>query len=345
MDASINRSLEGLRVCEDLLRFYSNDDSASKIKDLRHKLVAAAGTLSRDGLLAAREVTEDKQKFFNLESEFNRESPGDVFTANIRRAAEAVRSLEELSKLEPGGAGPQFQEIRFRIYELEKENWFVLKKIRLMESFRKSLYCIADTGFLKVKEIPGAVIEMAAGGADIIQLRMKGEGRRKILSAAREVSEICRENGVLFVVNDHPDIAALVEADALHLGQDDLPVDEVRRFLPPGTVIGLSTHSALQAREAARLDPDYIAIGPVFDTASKTGETIEGIGLDVVAEVIKESSRPVVAIGGISRDNIQQVLDTGCSSTAVISDIFREGSIRENCRNLSSIVKNSGIKG
>lgn len=338
IDADINRSLEGLRVCEDILRFYCGDTDAAKIKALRHSLLEAAGAFSRDGLLEAREVAADEQKFINLETEMKRETPFHVFTANIRRAAEAVRSLEELSKLEEPDVGARFQKVRFRIYELEKENWFTLKKSALMQAFDRGLYCIADAGFLNPPDIPRGVSDMAAGGAKIIQLRMKNHERGTFLSVAREVAAICCEAKVLFVVNDYADIAALVESDGLHLGQDDIPVNDARRVVAPGTVIGLSTHSVAQAREAGEQNPDYIAIGPVFGTASKTGETIEGIGCDVVADVVKEATRPVVAIGGITRENLGQVMAAGCRVPAIISDIFRGGSLKANCSELSRMI-------
>ncbi len=343
MDASINRSLEGLRVCEDILRFYCNGKGASELKELRHRLGSAAGTLSRDRLLGAREVEGDGQKFFNTESELTRKSVNAVFAANIRRAAEAVRSLEEFSKLDPGGRGNEFQEIRFAIYEIEKKNWFVLKKEEVKSRFTETLYAIADSAFMAPGEAGEVVEAMARGGAGIIQLRMKHEERRLVLETARQVRSICSEHDVLFIMNDYPDIAVMAEADGVHLGQDDLPVSEVRKFLPPGMLIGLSTHSLQQARDAHEAEPDYIAIGPVFDTTSKTGSVIKGIGTDMVKEVAAASQLPLVAIGGINGENLSSVLDAGCTCPAVISELFKKGRIQANGEALTSLIKKNNI--
>jgi len=343
MDASINRSLEGLRVCEDILRFYCNGKGASELKELRHRLGDAAGTLSRDRLLGSREVEGDQQKFFNTESEFTRSSVSAVFAANIRRAAEAVRSLEEFSKLDPDGAGHLFQEIRFAIYEIEKKSWFALKNEEAKLRFADTLYAIADSGFVSPDETAASVREMALGGTGIIQLRMKNEDRRLVLETARRVRSICSDHDVLFIMNDYPDIAVMAEADGVHLGQDDLPLSEVRKFLPPGMVIGLSTHSPEQARDAHEMKPDYIAIGPVFDTTSKTGTVIKGIGTGMVKEVAAASELPLVAIGGITGENLSSVLEAGCTCPAVISELFKEGRIRANCEALTSLIQKNNI--
>ena len=163
-----------------------------------------------------------------------------------------------------------------------------------------------------------------AGGARLLQVRVKQGTARGLLDASRRVVEAAAGAGARVVVNDRPDIARLAGAWGLHLGQDDLPVAAARIVTGPSMAVGLSTHTAEQIA-AARAEPiDYLAVGPVYETGTKdTG--YRAVGLDLVRTASAAGGLPVVAIGGITLDRADEVLRAGAASVAVISDLFTGG--------------------
>ncbi len=158
--------------------------------------------------------------------------------------------------------------------------------------------------------------EACRAGAGIIQYREKESSRGNMLAVARSLRECTRQAGAILIINDWLDIALLCEADGVHLGQEDLPLSEVRRWAPAGFLIGVSTHSPGQAREAAAAGADYIGIGPVFATPTK--EHYPAVGLGVVGQVTAAVSIPVVAIGGITLENMAEVRQAGANSIAMV---------------------------
>ncbi len=166
------------------------------------------------------------------------------------------------------------------------------------------------------------VARLADGGASFIQLREKHLGPREFYREAEEAMRVARERGVKLIVNDRADIALALGADGLHLGQDDMPPDAARALLGDGVVIGFSTHNVAQAAEAARLPVDYVAIGPVFATSSKSNPD-PVVGLEGVARAREAVGRLLfVAIGGITRENARAVLAAGADSVAVIGALL-----------------------
>lgn len=168
-----------------------------------------------------------------------------------------------------------------------------------------------------LEEVACAVLE---AGAHAIQIREKRRSDEKLLSQARRLKRLTDQFGALLIVNDRPDIAILSEADGIHLGQDDLPVTEVRKIVGPNILIGLSTHNGDQVRSAALLGADYIGIGPAFATTTKGYDV--GIGLAQLAELATLSPLPTVAIGGIKLENVRDVLKAGVQAIAVCSAII-----------------------
>lgn len=162
---------------------------------------------------------------------------------------------------------------------------------------------------------------LIAGGAEMIQLREKYASSSDFFEYARRAVDIARKAGVRVIINDRVDIAIAVDADGVHLGQDDLPPEAVRRLLGPNAVIGFSTHSVVQAQEALKLPIDYVAIGPIFQTSSKVDADPE-IGLDGIRDVRGViGDFPLVAIGGIKIADVSEVLAAGADSAAMISEI------------------------
>jgi thiamine-phosphate pyrophosphorylase len=161
---------------------------------------------------------------------------------------------------------------------------------------------------------------LLAGGARLLQLRWKGAPSGVLLEAARRLRERTRRWGALLIVNDRVDVAAAAEADGVHLGQDDLPLEAARRLLPPGRLVGISTHDLAQARAAEAEGADYIGFGPIFATVTKdTGYSPRG--LDQLREVRKAVRLPIVAIGGIGIDNARAALEAGADAVAMISEL------------------------
>jgi len=172
-----------------------------------------------------------------------------------------------------------------------------------------------------------AAAQLLESGVRILQVRHKGFLSREILETIESVSKMCREAGVLFVVNDRADIARLTGA-ALHLGQDDLPPLAARKITGPDLIIGVSTHNEAQLRAAASEPVDYLAIGPVFGTSTKENPD-PTVGLDELRRLRPLTDRPLVAIGGITRANAKAVFAAGADSVAVIGDLFPDdGNLR-----------------
>lgn len=163
------------------------------------------------------------------------------------------------------------------------------------------------------------VRRLSMGGATFVQLREKHLAPREFYCEAQEAMRVARSRGVRLIINDRVDIALALHADGVHLGQDDLPPEAARELLGQQAIIGFSTHSVEQASVAARLPVDYLAIGPIFETSSKENpDPIVGLdGLRRVREIVGEI--PLVAIGGISLENIGEVLKAGADAVAVIS--------------------------
>ncbi len=166
------------------------------------------------------------------------------------------------------------------------------------------------------------VTEAIAGGVDVVQLREKGTDARWRYERGSELREVTAESGVGLLVNDRVDIAQAIDADGVHLGQSDIPVAVARDLLGPDAVIGCSTSTVTEAREAEAAGADYLGVGAVYGTSSKdVPEEQNGTGLELVAEIVDAVSIPVFGIGGITAENAPPVLEAGATGVAVISEI------------------------
>jgi thiamine-phosphate pyrophosphorylase len=186
------------------------------------------------------------------------------------------------------------------------------------------LYAIIDAGCLTQDEGSAALFarELIAGGVTLIQYRNKESSAREILSEARELRRILPQN-VTFFLNDRADLAIAAGADGVHVGQDDLSPAAARMVVGEKKLVGVSTHNAEQLRMAYKAPVDYIAIGPIFATRSKANPD-PVVGLDGLQSVRKLTDKPLVAIGGITRENCRSVIDAGADSVAVIADLLPE---------------------
>ncbi|MEP7337548.1 MAG: thiamine phosphate synthase [Acidobacteriota bacterium] len=169
---------------------------------------------------------------------------------------------------------------------------------------------------------------MLAGGARLIQLRDKDASARELLDAARKCLLLTQAAGAKLIINDRVDVALTANADGVHLGQEDLSVQEAREILGEDKIIGISTHSSDQFRAALETSADYIAVGPIFPTKTKENPA-PVVGLDLVREARKLTDRPIVAIGGITLERAAEVMAAGADSVAVISALYPFAEIRD----------------
>lgn len=183
-------------------------------------------------------------------------------------------------------------------------------------------------------EIAGLAI---AGGADAIQLRDKNCSSRELIQTGRALREITRRNATLFIVNDRLDVAIACEADGVHLGQGDMRTDVARQIAPSGFIIGVSVSSVEEAILAEREGADYVALSPTFSTGSKP-DAGPGHGLKVLRDIRRKVSVPVIAIGGITRENIGDVIDAGADGVAVISAVAGATDITAAARDLKNLI-------
>jgi thiamine-phosphate pyrophosphorylase len=338
IDANVDRIGEGLRVLEEVARFLLNDaDLCQHLKSLRHQVVKGAPPAEID-LISARDVAGDTGAFTNLPDR-SHHNLAALVAANSRRVQESLRVLEESSRLpdSPLRAAPEhFERWRFEVYGLEKQ--IVSKVLRQEKQSRvRGLYVILDTGVLRGRSEMDVAAGAIRGGAGVIQLRDKIHPRGELIEMAGRLQRLCAEKGVLFIVNDHLDVALASGADGLHVGQEDLPVTEARRLLPFDRLVGCSTHSLAQALQARSDGADYIAVGSIYPTASK--EKFEVIGLDMLRRIREQVSMPIVAIGGISCQNLEDVVEVGVDCVAVISAVLQAEDVESAARELAEGMK------
>jgi len=198
------------------------------------------------------------------------------------------------------------------------------------------LYVITDEGLSGGRSHAELAKLACEGGADVIQLRDKMMSKEEQLSAARDIRRITSLHGVLFFVNDHVDIAVASEADGVHLGQSDMKLMDAVK-VAGGMLIGISVSSPDEALEAERGGADYIGVGPVFDTSSK-GDAGAGVGLGTLAEIRRSVKIPIVAIGGINKNNAASVISAGADGIAVISAVVSQNDVKKAAEELKRIV-------
>lgn len=194
------------------------------------------------------------------------------------------------------------------------------------------LYVLTDRSLSLGRTNEEVVEEAIAGGADAIQLRDKGYSTRELLREALNLRDITRKRGVPFIINDRVDVALTVNADGVHLGQDDLPIVYARKLLGKDKIIGISAHNLELAIQAEKDGADYIGVGSVFPTATKPENQLAG--LEAITNIKRNVNIPVVAIGGIKEENVALVGEAGADCIAVISAVVSADNIREAARNL-----------
>ena len=200
------------------------------------------------------------------------------------------------------------------------------------------LYAILDLGYVAQADRVVTALKLIAGGADLLQLRAKGHDMEGIRDVAKEILPICRAAGVPFIINDYPELAAELDADGVHVGQDDGPLAAAREMIGSGKIIGRSTHSLVQARAALDEGFDYIGFGPLFPTPTKLGRP--GIGLADISAMQSDvgAKIPAFCIGGIKRANLPEVVAAGARRVVIVSDLLIAGDIESATREAREIL-------
>lgn len=189
------------------------------------------------------------------------------------------------------------------------------------------LYAVTDRHWLKGQTLYAQVEEAIAGGATFVQLREKQMDEADVLQEAKEIQALCRAHHIPFVINDHVEIAKAIQADGVHVGQSDMEALDVRRLLGEEAIIGVSAETVEQALLAQAHGADYLGVGAVFPTGSK--DDAADVSMETLRAICEAVDIPVIAIGGISEDNVGQLAGSGICGIAVISAIFAQESIRD----------------
>jgi thiamine-phosphate pyrophosphorylase len=313
-------------VLEDIARFLLDDAPVGKeLNSVRHSLAQNAWSLGTR-LLSQRDRGRDVGGGIEAVSEGH--DIADMIRINAKTAQESLRVVEELAKLPDIGAtldSGAFERARVALYSIESR----LVSRALREEKKKKLtglYVILDTQALAGRDEIQIAGEIIQGGAKAIQLRDKQRSKGKLLPIAQKLQELCADSGVLFIMNDHLDLALISDAAGLHIGQEDLPLPAVRKELPIDKIVGCSVTMVSQAIKAEGEGADYIAVGSIFPTAAKANAVL--VGLDTLKQVKQAVSCPLVAIGGITEDNIGQVVAAGADSVAVIGAVLGKEDVR-----------------
>jgi thiamine-phosphate pyrophosphorylase len=313
LDAAANRAREAARVVEDYLRFILHDRHLTRrVKELRHELAAALAALPGRALLAARDTPGDVGTGHTTTAESRRADAQDVLQANCKRWQEALRSLEEYAKPVAPAVAEKCKQLRYAAYTLERAAVTTESSQRRLEAAR--LYVLID-GRASDSEFAALVQALVGAGVHMLQLRDKQLTDRELLARARLARRLTRASETLLIVNDRADIAALADADGVHVGQDELTVAEARSLVGTRGLVGVSTHSLDQARRAVLDGADYLGVGPTFPSGTKTFAHFPGTRL--LAKVAAEISLPAFAVGGITVQNLPQVREAGFTRAAV----------------------------
>lgn len=206
-----------------------------------------------------------------------------------------------------------------------------------MYSVKKALtlYAVTDRAWLKGRYLDDCVADAVAGGATMIQLREKNLATPDFLVVAEEIKEICQKHQVPFIINDNLFVAMACDADGIHVGQDDLTVEEIKKRWPGDKIIGVSAQTLEQAKTAEKAGASYLGVGAVFPTSTK--DDAVDVTLDELSAITEAVDIPVCAIGGIHPENIRQLYGTGIDGVALVSEIFAKDNIRENAEMLSEL--------
>lgn len=311
LDANLDRAREGLRIIEEWCRFgLDHSQLAETCKQMRQEL----GRWHTAELRLARNTAEDVGTSLSHPQEETRTSVDHLLQANLCRVQEALRALEEYGKLYHPDMGASFKQLRYQVYSLESQ---LLSARRLEKLKAARLYLVTSPTDNLLATVEAAL----KGGLRLVQYRDKNTDDLIRFQNAQKLCQLCHDYDALFLINDRVDLAVAVNADGIHLGQQDLPIAIARQILGPQRIIGRSTTNPEEMAKAIAEGADYIGVGPVYETPTKVGKA--AAGLNYVNYAAQHSTVPWFAIGGIDPENLGDVLQAGAKQVAVVRAIMQ----------------------
>jgi len=310
LDANLDRAREGIRIIEEWCRFaLDNPSLAQKCKHIRQTLAS----WHTEQIRQARNTPQDTGTELSHPQEEKRDNCQQLLHINFARTQEALRVLEEYGKVYDPNLGNTCKQLRYQVYSLEST---LLGSSPYGKLQSAQLYLVTSSSPNLVSIVEGAL----KGGLSVVQYRNKKAEDRQQIAEAKELCELCHHYDALFLMNDRPDLAVAVNADGVHLGQQDLPISVARQILGPNKIIGRSTTNPLELDSAIAQGANYVGVGPVYQTPTKPGKP--PAGLDYVRYAVNHSPIPWFAIGGITSENMAAIAEAGAPGVAVVRAIM-----------------------
>ena len=311
LDANLDRAREGLRIIEEWCRLGLNHQPlAEECKQIRQELAQWHSWELRQ----ARDTPGDVGTDLSHPQEEVRESINQLLQANLCRSQEALRVLEEYSKLYEPKMAAACKQLRYRVYTIESN---LFNSYRLQQLQSTALYLVTSPEPEILKTVEAAL----KGGLSLVQYRDKNGNDSDRLEKADQLCQLCHRYNALFIVNDRVDIALAVDADGVHLGQHDAPVAFAREILGNHKIVGRSTTNKQELNKAIAEGADYVGVGPFYETPTKPGKA--ALNKEYIDYVKAKCPVPWFAIGGINLDNLDAVLTVGAQRVAVVRAIMQ----------------------
>jgi len=314
IDANLDRAREGLRVLEDWARFgLGKEKYVERIKHFRQIL----GKNHLEIYKESRNHIEDNCKGLSHQEQKNRTTSEQIISSNSGRVQEALRVIEEFSRVHNHELSKIASEIRYEIYTIEVD-LLSLSKFKKSEEILKEndLYVITD----QKENLLEIIEQILIAGVRIIQHRFKTGTDKDNLEEAIQIKNLCKRYNSLFIINDRIDIVLASNADGIHLGQNDIDLKTARKLLGNSKIIGISANNEVDISNAIKGGSDYIGIGPVFETATKKNK--QPLGIEKIKTLTENLNIPWFAIGGIKKKNISYLKTYGFKKFALVSQLM-----------------------
>jgi thiamine-phosphate pyrophosphorylase len=313
LDANANRAREALRMMEDAARFACNNEKlSSELKTIRHELRDVLDSFPPGWLIANRDTVHDVGTGITAPTEMQRVDLADVAIAAGKRLGEALRVLEETSKTCQCDAAAKFEQLRYRSYSAEAALTAALPSPHSTQ-WR---ICVLLTESICTRPWLDVAQAALAGGADCIQVREKHLAGGELTARVKKIIAMARQTGAQVIVNDRVDVALAAGADGVHVGQDDLSVQQVRSLAGRSLLVGVSTHTPEEAAAAINAGADYCGVGAMFTSPIKPDRTPSGIEY-LSWYLAHYANTPHLAIGGIDIHNVDSLIHVGVRGIAV----------------------------
>ena len=314
LDANLDRAREGLRVIEEWCRFGLENQALTLIcKQLRQELA----TWHHPSLRIARNTPNDPGTQLTHPQEEQRADVPTVIQANLCRVQEALRVLEEYGKVYDVAMAAACKQMRYQVYTLESQ---LQPRKRLQQLLSAPLYLVTSP----CDQLLSIVEAALQGGLALVQYREKHANDDQRLAIAHQLCQLCHQYNALFIVNDRIDIAVAVDADGVHLGQQDMTMAVARQMLGPEKLVGRSTTNPQEMDRAIQEQADYIGVGPIYATPTKADKA--AVGHEYIRYANDHAPMPWYAIGGIDDKNLSEVIAAGASRVAVVRAIMEASS-------------------